>query len=237
LAARLGVSPAGRVVSFFDHNERSRVPSLVEAARTGLVAVVADAGSPLVSDPGFDLVRAAIAAGVRVTCAPGPSAVVAALAVSGLPADRFAFEGFVPRAAGQRAAWLDALAGETRTVVAFDSPRRVAATLHAAVPRLGPARPACVARELTKTHEEVLRGALAELAELAAAREWRGEITLVFGGAPASVGDLSAAVAAVEAQVAKGERVKEAVSLVAEAQGAPKRALYQAVLAARLTGP
>ncbi|MDR2348426.1 MAG: 16S rRNA (cytidine(1402)-2'-O)-methyltransferase, partial [Bifidobacteriaceae bacterium] len=183
LAARLGVRPGGRIVSLFDHNERGRVPALLEAAADGVVAVVSDAGLPLISDPGFSLVSAAIAAGLRVSCAPGPSAVVAALALSGLPADRFAFEGFAPRAAGPRRAWLDSLACQPRTWVAFDSPRRVAATLHDAVPRLGPDRPACLARELTKPHEEVLRGALADLAELAAGRDWRGEVTLVFGGA------------------------------------------------------
>ncbi|MDR2453988.1 MAG: 16S rRNA (cytidine(1402)-2'-O)-methyltransferase [Bifidobacteriaceae bacterium] len=234
LAGRLGVKPGGRVVSLFDHNERSRTARLVEAAAQGLVAVVSDAGAPLISDPGFDLVRAAIAAGIRVSCAPGPSAVVAALMVSGLPADRFAFEGFAPRAAGPRAAWLDALAGETRTVVAFDSPRRVAATLRAAAQRLGPDRPACLARELTKPHEEILRGSLGQLADLAARRDLLGEVTLVLGGAPGPAGaDLAAQVAQVERLVAAGDRVKDAVALVAGAHASPNRALYQAVLAAR----
>ncbi|MDR3359213.1 MAG: 16S rRNA (cytidine(1402)-2'-O)-methyltransferase [Bifidobacteriaceae bacterium] len=233
LAARLGLEVSGQVVSFFDHNERSRVPWLVQAAANQLVVVVSDAGLPLISDPGFELVRAAIKAGVGLTCAPGPSAVLTALVLSGLPADRFAFDGFVPRAPGERAAWLGGLAGERRTVVAFDSARRLAATLDDAVRRLGPGRLACVARELTKPHQEILRGTLAELADLVRERDLLGEVTLVFGGAVDAPLDQAGLAAEVESLVAGGERLKDAVELVAGARSAPRRALYQAVLAAR----
>ncbi|MDR0592560.1 MAG: rRNA small subunit methyltransferase 1 [Bifidobacteriaceae bacterium] len=183
LAARLGVKIGGRVLSFYDHNERSRLDLLLAAARAGLVVVVSDAGLPLLSDPGFALVRAAIAEGVPVTCAPGPSAVLTALVLSGLPTDRFAFDGFVPRAAGARSAWLGQVAAEPRTVVVFESARRLAQTLSDAVRLLGPDRPAALARELTKPHQELIRGPLGELADAAAARELKGEVTLVIGGA------------------------------------------------------
>jgi 16S rRNA (cytidine1402-2'-O)-methyltransferase len=235
LARRLGIAPRGQVMSFYDHNETSRAPALVAAAAAGqTVAVVSDAGLPLLADPGFALVRHGIVAGVRVTCAPGPSAVLTALVLSGLPTARFAFDGFVPRAAGPRAAWLDSLAGEERTVVAFDSPRRVATTLHDAAHRLTPARPACVARELTKPHEEILRGSLGELAALAAERELLGEVTLVIGGAEPpreAAAALAAATAEVDRLVAGGQHLKDAVDLVAGAGAVPRRALYQAVLA------
>jgi 16S rRNA (cytidine1402-2'-O)-methyltransferase len=220
------------VLSFFDHNERSRIPLLLEAAQTGVVLVVSDAGTPLVSDPGFALVRAAIAAELPVTCAPGPSAVLVALALSGLPSDRFAFDGFVPRAATERAAWLDTLVTERRTVVVFDSPRRLATTLADAAARLGPERPAAVARELTKPHQEIQRGSLAQLAQWAAEGEVRGEVTLVLGGAPNRPRPPDAVlVGAVRALTAAGWGLKDAVAQVAGEHGASKRALYQATLA------
>ncbi|MDR2113666.1 MAG: 16S rRNA (cytidine(1402)-2'-O)-methyltransferase [Bifidobacteriaceae bacterium] len=232
LAARLDVNVTGRVLSFFDHNERSRIPLLLEAAQTGVVLVVSDAGTPLVSDPGFALVRAAIAAELPVTCAPGPSAVLVALALSGLPSDRFAFDGFVPRAATERAAWLDTLVTERRTVVVFDSPRRLATTLADAAARLGPERPAAVARELTKPHQEIQRGSLAQLAQWAAEGEVRGEVTLVLGGAPNRPRPPDAVlVGAVRALTAAGWGLKDAVAQVAGEHGASKRALYQATLA------
>ena len=164
LCADLGVEVAGRVVSYFEGNEAARTPALLEALLAGeRVLLVTDAGMPSVSDPGYRLVAAAVAAGVRVTAVPGPSAVLTALAVSGLPVDRFCFEGFLPRKAGERARRLDGLAEEERTMVFFEAPHRTAATLAAMAEALGADRPAAVCRELTKTHEEVARGPLADL--------------------------------------------------------------------------
>ncbi|MDT0167032.1 16S rRNA (cytidine(1402)-2'-O)-methyltransferase, partial [Actinotalea sp. AC32] len=171
LVQRLGVRTAGRVVSHHEHNEAARVDELLDVVRGGgTVLVVSDAGMPTVSDPGFTLVRAAVAAGLPVTAAPGPSAVLTALAVSGLPTDRFCFEGFLPRKAGDRRRALEALAREERTTVYFEAPHRLAETLAAMSEVLGAARPAAVCRELTKTYEEVVRAPLAELAAWAADR-------------------------------------------------------------------
>ncbi|MDR1189258.1 MAG: 16S rRNA (cytidine(1402)-2'-O)-methyltransferase [Bifidobacteriaceae bacterium] len=237
LARRLGVKVAGRVVSFYDHNERARLPLLLEQARAGLVVVVSDAGMPLISDPGFPLVRAAIDADIPVTCAPGPSAVLTALALSGLPTDRFAFDGFVPRTAAGRAEWLDRLGGEQRTVVAFESARRVGATLADAADRLGSDRPAVVARELTKPHQELIRGTLGELATVVASRELKGEVTLVIGApvvkATPDAAALVELVRQVERRVGAGAGLKEAVAVVAETASLSKRALYEAVLEGR----
>ena len=185
LCADLGVETSGRIVSFFDANESSRLPLLLDALRAGEdVLVVTDAGMPSVSDPGYRLVAASAAAGIEVTVLPGPSAVLAALAVSGLPVDRFCFEGFLPRKATERGRALAALAREPRTLVFFEAPHRLAGTLSALCAAFGAQRPAAVCRELTKTYEEVRRGPLAELAAWAAG-EVRGEITLVVAGAPA----------------------------------------------------
>ena len=163
------MTPSGSVVSYHEHNEASRTAELAERLREGArVVVVTDAGMPSVSDPGYRLVTAAIESGVRVTCVPGPSAVLMALAVSGLPVDRFCFEGFLPRKAGERARTLSALAGERRTMVFFEAPHRIEAALRAMTDAFGAERPAAVCRELTKTYEEVRRGTLAELAEWAA---------------------------------------------------------------------
>ncbi|HET6209212.1 MAG TPA: 16S rRNA (cytidine(1402)-2'-O)-methyltransferase, partial [Jatrophihabitans sp.] len=184
LAADLGVRTSGRVLSFFEGNELGRVPQLSELLRSGQdVLVVTDAGMPSVSDPGYRLVVAAIQAGLPVSCLPGPSAVTTALAVSGLPVDRFCFEGFLPRKAGARRALLAELAGERRTMVFFESPHRLAAALADLAAALGGDRPAAVCRELTKTYEQVKRDGLAGLAEWAAAEQVRGEITLVVAGA------------------------------------------------------
>src|ERR1700757_2558228 len=162
LASALGVRIAGQVVSLFDQNEAARVPPLIVRMKGGAtVLVVTDAGMPLVSDPGYRLVTACIAEGLPVTCLPGPSAVTTALAVSGLPSDRFCFEGFAPRKRSARRAWLATLADEQRTCVFFESPRRLAACLRDAVEELGGARAAAVCRELTKVHEEGVRGSLA----------------------------------------------------------------------------
>jgi len=232
LAQSLQVRTSGRVVSFFDQNEASRVPGLVEAVAAGeTVLVVSDAGMPLISDPGYRLVVACADAGLPVSCLPGPSAVTTALAVSGLASDRFCFEGFAPRKG--RAAWLALLAAERRTCVFFESPRRLAETLADAVTALGPDRRVVVCRELTKTHEEVKRGTLAELADWAA-EGVLGEITVVLAGATPVV-DLDTLVAQVLELVDDGARVKDACTeVIAANPGAPsRRELYDAVLRAR----
>jgi 16S rRNA (cytidine1402-2'-O)-methyltransferase len=232
LAGALGASISGRVVSYYDAVEAARVPALVDAVRAGqTVLVVTDAGMPSVSDPGFRLVSACVTAELPVSCLPGPSAVTTALAVSGLPCDRFCFEGFAPRRAGERERWLSALAGEARTSVFFDSPRRLAATLADAVRVLGGQRRVAVCRELTKTYEQVLRGSLAELADWASQQEVRGEITVVLAGAEPVAAPLDELVAQVRARVDAGERLKDAVSAVAAAApGLAKRELYAASL-------
>lgn len=234
LCAALGVTPTGRIVSSHEHNEDARGADLVEAAAQGAtVLVVTDAGMPTVSDPGYRVVVAAAAAGVRVTTLPGPSAVLAALAVSGLATDRFCFEGFLPRKPGERSAALAALARERRTMVFFEAPHRLAASLGAMAEAFGTDRPAAVCRELTKTHEEVRRGPLAELQTWAAALAKIGEVTLVVGGAPETAVDPARGLAEVLERVAAGERLKEAAADVAAATGASRRELYEAALAAR----
>jgi 16S rRNA (cytidine1402-2'-O)-methyltransferase len=233
LCADLGVAPSGRIVSYFDGNEAARVGVLVDALRAGDdVLVVTDAGMPSVSDPGYRVVAAAVADGIAVTVLPGPSAVLAALAVSGLPVDRFCFEGFLPRRGGERRRRLDELAGEPRTLVLFEAPHRLAATLTALAGAFGAQRRAAVCRELTKTYEQVHRGSLAELADWAAAEQVRGEITLVLAGAePAAVdGDLAAEVAQRERS---GLSRKDAMADVVRTFGATRRAVYDAVLAAK----
>lgn len=233
LCRRLGVETTARVVSYFDGNEASRVGVLMDALRAGERVVVAtDAGMPSVSDPGFRVVQAAIAEGIRVTAVPGPSAVLTALAVSGLPTDRFCFEGFVSRKAGERSRALAALAREERTMVFFEAPHRLADFLADARDALGEERPAAVCRELTKTYEEVVRGTLAELAQWATG-EVRGEITVVVAGATGPAGSVEDAVAEVLARVEAGERFKSAVAEVAAASGLAKNELYEAALAAR----
>jgi 16S rRNA (cytidine1402-2'-O)-methyltransferase len=235
LAAALGVAVTGRVVSHYDAVEAARLPRLLDEIRSGrIVLVVTDAGMPAVSDPGYRLVAAAAADGLPVTCLPGPSAVTTALVLSGVPAERFCFEGFAPRRAGERRRWLADLATERRAVVFFESPHRLAETLTAAVEILGADRAGAVCRELTKTHEEVLRGSLAELAQWAAEGPVRGEITVVLAGAAAAAApSVESLVGAVEERVADGERFKDAVAAVAEAAGVPKRELYAATLANR----
>lgn len=233
LCRRLDLEPTARVVSYFEGNEAGRVEVLLEALTDGLdVVVVTDAGMPVVSDPGFRIVQAAIDAGVRVTAVPGPSAVLTALALSGLPTDRFTFEGFASRKPGERRRALADLAAEPRTMVFFEAPHRLDAFLADAASALGEDRPAAVCRELTKTYEEVRRGTLAELAGWAQG-EVRGEITVVIGGAVARAGSLEDAVADVLAQVADGERFKNAVSAAAARHGIAKQAVYDAAIAAR----
>jgi 16S rRNA (cytidine1402-2'-O)-methyltransferase len=243
LTAALGVVVAGRVVSYHEHNEAVRTPDLVEALVGGArVLLVTDAGMPSVSDPGYRLVRAAVDAGVRVTAVPGPSAVLTALAVSGLPVDRFCFEGFLPRKAGERSARLAGLADDPRTLVFFEAPHRLAVALAAMAAAFGGERPAAVCRELTKTYEEVKRGPLGELAAWAAGGV-RGEVTVVVAGAPppgsGPGGPPTAAELAdrVAAREAAGETRKEAIAAVALAAGLPKRTVFDAAVAAKPRQP
>ncbi|MEI2672047.1 MAG: 16S rRNA (cytidine(1402)-2'-O)-methyltransferase [Marmoricola sp.] len=220
LASELGVSVSAKVVSYFEGNESARTPELLEALIAGQrVVLVTDAGMPSVSDPGYRLVVAAVEHDITITSVPGPSAVLTALAVSGLPVDRFCFEGFLPRKAGERARRLTALAGEERTLVFFEAPHRTAATLAAMAVAWGDERRAAVCRELTKTHEEVRRGSLQELADWAA-KQVRGEITIVVEGATVTVTDdpdvLRQLVADREAE---GIPRKEAIGQVAKQAG------------------
>lgn len=234
LASALEVTVTGRVVSFYEDVEVARVPGLVAAVRDGsTVLVVSDAGMPVVSDPGYRLVSACVEAGLAVRCLPGPSAVLAALAVSGLPTDRFCFEGFAPRADGRRRTWLRALATEPRTAVFFESPRRLASLLAVAVEVLGGERAGAICRELTKTHEEVVRGPLAELAAWAAARDVLGEVTVVLGPATVVTPEPEALADEVLGLVADGRRLKDAARDVATAHGVSTKALYDATVRLR----
>jgi len=239
LAADLEVTLTGRIVTFHESVERSRLPGLLAALTEGqTVLLLTDAGMPSVSDPGYTLVRAAIEAGVDVTSVPGPSAVTTALAVSGLPCDRFCFEGFLPRRGGERRSRLAGLADERRTMVFFESPHRLADALRDAAAAFGASRDAAVCRELTKTHEEIRRGPLAELAEWAA-EGVRGEITLVVAGAVAAPVSLSAAelAAAVAAEEAAGATRKDAIRAVVVRTGLPRRTVYDAVVSAKTPPP
>ncbi len=235
LVQSLGVTVAGRVISYHEHNEAARTAELLDQVRAGkTLLMVTDAGMPSVSDPGFRLVEGAVDAGLKVTAVPGPSAVLTALALSGLPTDRFCFEGFLPRKAGERASRLADLAGERRTMVFFEAPHRLEVMLRALRERFGPDRRVAVCRELTKTYEEVIRGSLGELLQWAETTEVRGEIAIVLAGAPEQeAGTPEDHVAAVNELVARGIRLKEAVAAVAEDVRVSKRELYSAVLAAR----
>jgi 16S rRNA (cytidine1402-2'-O)-methyltransferase len=233
LCGALEVRPSGSVVSYHEHNEATRTTDLVARLVGGArVLVVTDAGMPSVSDPGYRLVVAAVESDVLVTCVPGPSAVLMALAVSGLPVDRFCFEGFPSRKTGERLRSFRALAHEGRTMIFFEAPHRLDATLAAMALAFGADRPAVVCRELTKTYEEVKRGGLAELAAWAAGGV-KGEITVVVGGAPAVVTDPQAAVAGIQARVAAGERLKDVCAEVAAATGLSRSDLYNAALTER----
>ncbi len=232
LLGALGVTNRPRLIALHDHNEKERAADLVELARTTDLLVLSDAGMPTVSDPGYGLVAAAAEAGVLVTAIPGPSAVVTALAVAGLPTDRFSFEGFVPRKPGERAAWLGALSAEPRTMVFFEAPSRVAATLASMATAFGDDRRAAVCRELTKLHEEVARGTLAELVAWAGPGV-RGEVVIVVGGAEARDVAFADAVTQVLELVRTGTRLKDAASEVSGLTRHSSRELYQAALAAR----
>jgi len=231
LAGALGVRLAGRVISYYDDVEAARTPGLLAELLAGCdVLLVTDAGMPGISDPGYRLVAAAAQAGIRVSVLPGPSAVTAALAVSGLPSDRFCFEGFPPRRAGERARRFADLAGEQRTLIFFESPRRLAQTLADLGDAFGRDRAAVVCRELTKTHEEVVRGTVGHLAEWAA-EGVLGEVTIVVAGAaPAPPADPADAAAEVAARERAGTPRKTAIAEVARELGLRKRELYDAVV-------
>lgn len=231
LAAALGVEIKGQLVSNFDHNEQARVGKLIEAARTGTVLVVSDAGMPVVSDPGFALIDAAHDAGIPVTCFPGPSAVPTALALSGLHVGHFAFDGFAPRKQGARNTWLESLKTEKRAVCFFESPHRIAETLADAASVLGDRR-AAVCRELSKTYEEVKRGTLPELA-VWAQDGVRGEITVVIEGAGETAADVSTLIDVAQQRVDLGERLKDVCAELAKTHGVSKKELYDAVISAR----
>lgn len=230
LARDLDIAMPGKLISYFEGNEDKRTPDLVEQLASGTdVALITDGGMPSVSDPGYRLVAAALAAGVPVSCVPGPSAVTTALALSGLPCDRFCFEGFLPRTGSARRSRLAELAHEPRTLVFFESTHRIAATLHDMASAFGTDRPAAVCRELTKTYEEVRRAPLAELAGQSA--ELKGEITLVVAGAPPKQpddindDDLRALV---DGKVAEGLSRRDAVDAVSAAVGVPRKRVYAA---------
>ena len=233
LLCRLGVTTSARVVSYFDGNEAARVGELLAALAEGrTVVVVSDAGMPTVSDPGYRVVAAAVEAGLPVSVVPGPSAVLVALALSGLPTDRFCFEGFLPRKGGERRRRLTELTAVPRTMVFFEAPHRLPEFLTDATTVLGAERRAAVSRELTKTYEETRRGTLEELAAWAADGV-RGEITVVIAGAPPSAVSVADALPLVAERVAGGELFSAAVASVAADSGLPRKALYQAALAAR----
>ncbi|MCT1460077.1 16S rRNA (cytidine(1402)-2'-O)-methyltransferase [Aestuariimicrobium sp. p3-SID1156] len=233
LLRRLGITTSARIVSYFEGNESERTPELVEALQSGTdVLVVTDAGMPLVSDPGYRLVQAALAVGVPVTAVPGPSAVLTALAVSGLATDRFCFEGFLPRKEGPRRRRLEELAHEPRTMVFFEAPHRLAEFLDDAAGALGADRPGAVCRELTKTHEEVVRLPLGELAEWAREHA-RGEVTVVIAGAPDDGAEDVDPVELVRVRIGQGEKLSAAVAEVAAATGTNRKQLYAAALADR----
>lgn len=232
LAKALDVHIAGRVVSLYDQNEATRAPALVDAVKAGAtVLVVSDAGMPVINDPGYRLVVACVDAGLPVGCLPGPSAVITALAVSGLPSDKFCFEGFAPRKPSARRSWLASLADQSRTCVFFESPRRLAACLRDAAEQLGGTRRAVVCRELTKVHEEIVRGTLDELASWAADGVL-GEITVVLAGATPQA-DLPKLVGEVNTLVGQGIRVKDACAQVVSGTSVSRRELYDAVLRSR----
>ncbi|WP_240689869.1 16S rRNA (cytidine(1402)-2'-O)-methyltransferase [Brevibacterium sp. S111] len=230
LAQRLQLSHTNRIISVFDHNEGHRAPELVELINAGqTVVLLSDAGMPAVSDPGYRVVRACAEAGLPITSTPGPSAVLMALAVSGLPSDRFSFEGFLPRRSGQRKSLLEELKAEKRTMVFFESPHRIADAMDDFAGVIGEDRPMSISRELTKTYEETLRGTVGSLRERAAAG-LRGELTLVLAGATEVETAPEDHLGEVSALVESGIRAKDAAGQVAKRFGLSKRDVYEAWL-------
>lgn len=236
LCQDLGVSSDAKVLSFFEGNEEERTEQLLNELKNGSdVLVVTDAGMPTVSDPGFKLVRAAVEAKIPVEVLPGPSAVTTALALSGLPTDRFCFDGFVPRTQGAREKFFDALKFESRTIVFFEAPHRLVETLEVANKILGSDRKAALCREMTKTYEETVRGTLGEIQDWAKSKEILGEITIVVNGAVEGAKEMSQQeiIDAVRNLESAGMDRKEAISAVAEDFALPKRAVFDAMVAAK----
>lgn len=236
LCARLGLVPTGKIIPFHEHVESDRAPELVQAAKDGqVVLVVSDAGTPTVSDPGFRLGELAAKKRVRLSPLPGPSAALAALSVSGLPSDRFVFEGFLPRKGATRRARLEGLAKESRTAILFESPRRTAATLNDLAASLGADRLAVLCRELTKTHEEVRHGTLGDLAQYASQTDLLGEVTLVVAGAVPTSDETAEELASQALALAQqdGLRLKEAAAQVAEGSSHRANVVFQAALGLR----
>lgn len=233
LASDLGVTFTGRVISFFEGNETDRTAEILELLKTGKnVLVVSDAGMPTISDPGFRLMRDAIAQSLEVHVIPGPSAPTMAIALSGLPTDRFTFEGFAPRSQGARVAFYEALRFEERTIVVFEAPHRLLDSLTDALSVLGADRKAAICREMTKTYEETIRGSLGELVTWATDHEILGEITLVIAGVEVGTAERSAAdmVARVREFESAGMDRKSAIATVAEEFDLPKKVVYSAVI-------
>jgi len=233
LASDLGVTFTAKVISFFEGNESDRTVEILELLRSGKeVLVVTDAGMPTISDPGFRLLRDAIAQNIETTVIPGPSAPTMAIALSGLPTDRFTFEGFAPRAQGARKSFYEKLRFEERTMVLFEAPHRLAESLADALAVFGAARSAAICREMTKTYEEVVRGSLEELLQWSMSKEILGEITLVIAGSAAGSEITSAAdaVSRVKDYEAAGMDRKEAIATVADESGLPKKIVYAAVV-------
>jgi 16S rRNA (cytidine1402-2'-O)-methyltransferase len=232
-----GIAVNRRLRALHEHNEASLCAEIVERVRDGQVVVlISDAGTPGISDPGSRVVAAVAEAGLVVTTAPGPAAVIAALTISGLATDRFVMDGFVPRKAGERDLLYARWAREERTIVFYESPQRLAGTLDELAARF-PERRVAVAREITKLHEEVIRGTLERVASLIAQREVLGEIVVVLEGAPEApaVGDEMVRAALAE-QLAGGASVRDAVSFVADSLGVAHRGVYQLALALRAEG-
>jgi 16S rRNA (cytidine1402-2'-O)-methyltransferase len=234
LLSAMDLRAAGRLVSLHEHNERDRTASVLDAVAQGkAVVVVSDAGTPGISDPGSRLVKAALDAGLHVSTVPGPSAVLAALVISGLTTDRFVMDGFLPRRGPERTKQIASLRGEERTCVLFESPRRLRATLVELAEALGDSRQAVVARELTKIHEETLRGSLAELARNLEGVEVRGEVVLLLAGAEPLEGaviDDEAILSAVRRARENGASLRDAAAMVAEALGVQRRRVYELAL-------
>ena len=231
LLATLGIRKP--MISHYEHNEQRRVPELIEKMKEGVrVALVTDAGTPAISDPGYRLVRAAHDAGIEVKAVPGPSAAIAALSIAGLPTDRFVFEGFLPARDAAMRKRLESLAHESRTMVFYEAARRLADTLLAMASAFGSAREASVVREITKTHEETVRGSLAELADRFKRTEALGEVTIVVAGAGEGEEPAAASIT-VEMFLEEGIGLKQASAIVAKLTGRPRREIYQEALKKR----